>query len=122
VNLKQLICALIAFSLLVPVVGGTAATQAPASESPRPAPLHDESPPSLAYIEYAFRLFDRNEDGGITMDEAKASAPVVPYFRELDSNADGAISLAEWTAYFSLTPEPEVKSAHSPGKEAQARH
>ncbi|HJV24298.1 MAG TPA: EF-hand domain-containing protein [Aromatoleum sp.] len=103
-KLKQLICALIAFSLLMPVVAGTPATQAP-SGSPPPAPSDDESPPSIAYIEYGFRLFDRNGDGHITLDEAKASPPVVPYFRELDRDADGGISLAEWTAYFLQTAQ-----------------
>jgi len=103
VRTKQLICAVIAVSVLAPVFAD-ALTPAPAAPSPAAqAQSETEALPSVAEVEHAFGLFDRDVDGRVTMEEAKASAPVVKYFGDIDGDSDGTISLSEWSAYFRYT-------------------
>jgi len=111
VKTKQLICAVIAVSVLAPVIAGAAGALSPTPAAPAPAAPSltaqpqsaTEAPPSVADVEYVFGLLDRDTDGRIAKEEAKASAPLVKYFGDIDTDSDGTISLTEWSAYFRYT-------------------
>lgn len=95
---KPLICAAVAITVLAPVFAGAAGALAPVAAAT--APPETETPPSVADVEYVFGLLDRNADGRIATEEARASAPLVKYFGDIDTDADGVISRTEWSAYF----------------------
>jgi Ca2+-binding EF-hand superfamily protein len=84
-------------------VAGAAATQHAAPAAPVQSQADADPLPSIAEVDFAFRLFDRDSNDRITLEEARASAPVVQYFGQLDADADGVISHGEWTAYFRYT-------------------
>nr|WP_246265617.1 hypothetical protein [Aromatoleum diolicum] len=102
-----MICAVIAVSVLAPVIAGAAGALAPAtpaaaapSVAVQTQPEKTEALPSVADVEYVFGLLDLDTDGRIAKEEAKASAPLVKYFGDIDTDSDGTISLSEWSAYF----------------------
>lgn len=92
---KRLASTALALCVLAPLVAGAAGAFTPAVATP--APQADEAEPDANYV---FGLLDRNGDDRIDAAEAKASAPLVRYFRELDTDGDGNISRAEWGSYF----------------------
>jgi len=48
----------------------------------------------------AFEVLDKNHDGVITKDEAKADPTVAASFASADKDSDGKLTKAEFTAYF----------------------
>lgn len=48
----------------------------------------------------SFQTLDRNRDGKLTPDEARANTSVAAKFAVADKNGDGSLSAAEFNAYF----------------------
>lgn len=93
---KRLMCTALALSVLAPLVAGAAGAFAPIAVSTQPQRATEPEPDA----DYVFGLLDRNGDGRIDAEEARASAPLVKYFGDIDTDGDGKISRAEWAAYF----------------------
>ena len=80
-----------------------------AADEPKPAApaapaAEGEKKPHLS-PEDAFKALDKNNDGGISLDEFKASprgqkdaAKAEEHFKKLDSNSDGKVTLEEFKA------------------------
>lgn len=61
----------------------------------QPVPGGDGGPAPIA-----FDSLDKNQDGLISKDEAKASISVTAAFDTADKNGDGTLSKSEFDAYF----------------------
>ena len=64
-----------------------------------------------------FEEMDRNSNGYITPNEAKASEDIAEHFKRIDSDGDGNINITEFQAYMGrdrMTP-PEEMEVSEPG-------
>ena len=64
-----------------------------------------------------FEEMDRNSNGYITLNEAKASEDIAEHFKQIDSDGDGNINITEFQAYMGrdrMTP-PEEMEVSEPG-------
>lgn len=91
--MKKLLC------IAVVAVGSisSAMAQAPATGGSDRNATSPVTPPSSQGL---FETLDKNSDGKISMDEAKASSTVAASFQSADKNGDGALTKTEFGAYF----------------------
>lgn len=80
------------------VQGAPAAPSAAAATAPAPDARNGGSSWTVAQIDDAFRMTDRNADGMISREEAAIWTGLSNNFEQADANQDGTISRAEFEA------------------------
>jgi hypothetical protein len=70
--------------------------------------LHAQQP-------YIFEDLDRNQNGAISMGEAKVRKDLVENFREIDSDGSGTLSIDEYSSYMNKGTAPEDMEIPEPG-------
>lgn len=89
--MKKLLC------IALVAMGSMSAAMA---QTPGGADRNATSPATPPSSQGLFETLDKNHDGKISMDEAKASSTVAASFQSADKNSDGALTKAEFGAYF----------------------
>lgn len=73
----------------------------------------DKSGEKQYRMEEQFKKADKDNDGTLTKEEAKAMPHVAKHFKEIDTDKDGTVSMDEIRAY----GKPRKEGAHEHGKE-----
>ncbi len=73
----------------------------------------DKSGEKKQQLEEQFNKADKDNDGTLTKEEAKAMPPVAKHFKEIDTDKDGTVSMDEIRAFM----KSHKGDAHERGKE-----